>query len=258
MTSIIRVFSVPSQGIVKNSDLNFNDMIVTKDKVVELEYELTVDGKVVDKTTDTTGPLDYIHGENMLLPKFEEALEGLEPEAEFAFTLAPEDGYGEYDPKKKVDIAKSTFEVEGVLMEELLQVGRYIPLLNSAGMVVRGKIDAIHEDKVTMDFNDPMAGKTLNFKGKVVSVRDATEKELTEGLHGEFLPKEGGCCGHHGNGGCCHGKGHEEGHECCHGGEHNGEHECHCHHDGEHEGEHECHCHHDEGEGHHECHCHEK
>ena len=209
-------------------------MIVTKDKVVELEYELIVDGKVVDKTTDTTGPLDYIHGENMLLPKFEEALEGLEPEAEFAFTLAPEDGYGEYDPKKKIDIAKSTFEVEGVLMEELLQVGRYIPLLN------------------------PMAGKTLNFKGKVVSVRDATEKELTEGLHGEFLPKEGGCCGHHGNGGCCHGKGHEDGHECCHSGEHNGEHECHCHHDGEHEGEHECHCHHDEGEGHHECHCHEK
>lgn len=246
MTSIIRVFSVPSQGIVKNSDLNFNDMIVTKDKVVELEYELTVDGKVVDKTTDTTGPLDYIHGENMLLPKFEEALEGLEPEAEFAFTLAPEDGYGEYDPKKKVDIAKSTFEVEGVLMEELLQIGRYIPLLNSAGMVVRGKIDSIHEDKVTMDFNDPMAGKTLNFKGKVVSVRDATEKELTEGLHGEFLPKEGGCCGHHGNGGCCHG------------GELEGEHECHCHHDGEHEGEHECHCHHEEGEGHHECHCHEK
>ena len=85
-----------------------------------------------------------------------------------------------------------------------------------------------------MDFNHPMAGKTLNFSGKVESVRSATEKELTEGLHGEYLPQEGchcggdgcgegGCCGHgdgegcghegHGSGEC----GHHGGHGCCHG-----------------------------------------
>ncbi len=240
-------------------------MNIQKDKVVELEYELTVDGKVVDKTTEMTGPLDYIHGEHMLLPKFESELEGLEPGAEFAFTLSAEEGYGEYDPKRKFDIPKSSFEVDGVLREDLLQIGKIIPLLNSAGAVVQGKIDAISEDKVTMDFNHPMAGKTLNFKGKVLTVRDATEKELTEGLHGEFLPPSGGCC-HHGNGGgCCHkdGKGeggccgghHEDGHECC--GGHDDEHGC-C---GHHDGEHECCGGHEDGhgccEGHeeHECHC---
>ncbi len=223
-------------------------MNIQKDKVVELEYELTVDGKVVDKTSDMTGPLDYIHGEHMLLPKFESELEGLEPGNEFAFTLTAEEGYGEYDPKRKFDIPKSSFEVDGVLREDLLQVGKVIPLLNSAGAVVQGKIDAISEDKVTMDFNHPMAGKTLNFKGKVLTVRDATEKELTEGLHGEFLPPSGRCC-HHGNGGgCCHkdGKGdggccgghHEDGHECC-GGHHEDGHEC-C--GGHHEDGHECHC----------------
>lgn len=217
-------------------------MKIENKKVVELTYELTVDGKVVDRTTEMTGPLDYIHGEHMLLPKFEAELEGLEPESEFAFTLTPEEGYGEYDPKHKFEIPKQSFEIDGKICEDLMQVGKIIPMLNSSGMVVQGLIAAVNDDTVTMDFNHPMAGKTLNFKGKVVSVRDATEKELTEGLHGEFVPKEGGChggCGcHHEDGDheCCHGDGHEGG--CCHGDGHEGE--CHCHGKG-HEGE--CHCH---------------
>lgn len=239
-----------------NTKILYNMKIENK-KVVELTYELTVDGKVVDRTTEMTGPLDYIHGEHMLLPKFEAELEGLEPESEFAFTLTPEEGYGKYDPKHKFEIPKQSFEIDGKIREDLMQVGKIIPMLNSSGMVVQGLIAAVNDDTVTMDFNHPMAGKTLNFKGKVVSVRDATEKELTEGLHGEFAPKEGGChggCGcHHEDGDheCCHGEGHEGG--CCHGDGHEGE--CHCHGEG-HEGhEGECHCH---GEGHEgECHCHE-
>lgn len=231
--------------------LKYNIMKIENNKVVELEYELSVDGKVVDKTTEMTGPLDYIHGTHMLLPKFESEIEGMEPESEFAFTLTPEEGYGEYDSKRKFDIPKSSFEVDGAIREDLLVIGRVIPLLNSSGMVVQGTIAEIHEDTVTMDFNHPMAGKVLNFKGKIVSVRDATEKELTEGLHGEFAPQEGGCCHHGKGGGCCHGEGHGEGdHECCHGEGHGEGHECHCHEEG---GDHECHCH-DEG---HECHCHE-
>ena len=170
-------------------------MKIENKKVVELTYELTVDGKVVYRTTEMTGPLDYIHGEHMLLPKFEAELEGLEPESEFAFTLTPEEGYGEYDPKHKFEIPKQSFEIDGKIREDLMQVGKIIPMLNSSGMVVQGLIAAVNDDTVTMDFNHPMAGKTLNFKGKVISVRDATEKELTEGLHGEFAPKEGGCHG---------------------------------------------------------------
>lgn len=216
-------------------------MKIENKKVVELTYELIVDGKVVDKAT-AEKPLDYIHGEHMLLPKFESEIEGLEPESEFEFTLTPEEGYGEYEPKRKFDIPKESFEVDGTIREDLMQVGKVIPMLNSSGMVVQGLIAAVNDNTVTMDFNHPMAGKTLNFKGKVISVRDATEKELTEGLHGEFAPREDGHC--HGNGGCCHG--HEDGEHECHG-ECNGN----CHHDGNHDGDHEC-CH---GEG--GCHCHE-
>ena len=194
-------------------------------KVVAISYEVETEGEVVDRATEEK-PLDYIQGMHLIIPKLEATLEGMDEGQAFDCTIAPEDAYGEYDLSKVFDIPKSSFEVNGKLREELLEVGRFIPMLNSAGEVCHGMVVEVKDDKVTMDFNAPMAGKTLHFTGKVISVRDATEKELTEGLHGEFLPQEegchrhGGCCGkhgHHGEGeGCCHGEGHGDGEGCCH------------------------------------------
>lgn len=177
-------------------------MKITKDKVVVVSYELSVEGKIVDKAT-AEDPMDYIQGENMLLPRIEAELEGKEAGDCFECIVPPEEGYGEYDLKMVIDLPKESFMYNGQLREDLLQEGKYIPMLNSAGQVCHGLVVSIAEDKVTMDFNPPMAGKTMNFKGQVISVRDATEKELTEGLHGEFLPQQGGChCGGGCNGGC--------------------------------------------------------
>ena len=191
-------------------------MTIGKNKVAALRYELEVDGEIVDKSLETK-PLDYIHGTGMLLEKFEENLEGLGAGDRFEFTLSPEEGYGEADPKKQFDIPMEAFMTDGKVQEDLLKVGNSIPMLNSSGMVCMGIVRAVKEDAVTMDFNHSLAGKTLHFRGEIISVRDATEKELTEGLHGEYLPHEchchGGCHGGcHGEGECEHGEG-----ECGHG-----------------------------------------
>ena len=213
-------------------------MKAEKNRVVVVTYELEVEGKIVDRAGEEN-PLDYIQGTKTLIPKLEEALEGKEPGEEFVCTVTPADAYGEYDLKKVFDIPKDTFVINGQLREDLLQVGAYIPLLNSAGDVCRAMVMDVKEDAVTMDFNAPMAGKTLNFRGKVLEVREATPKELLEGLHGEFLPEEEcgcGCCGHHHHGeGHCHehGEGHCHEHgEGCHGHEHEEGH-CHRHGDGD-------------------------
>lgn len=225
-------------------------MRIEYNKVVEISYEVKVDGKVTDHA-EKDAPLDFIQGQHMLIPRLEEALEGKEPGDRIDCIVLPEDAYGDYDLKKVFDIPKNTFEVNGVLREDLLAVGRYVPMLNGQGEVCHALIVDIKEDSVTVDFNLPMAGKTLEFSIEVISVRDASEKELTEGLHGEFLPREerhcrcgGGCGGHHHNeGGCgCHG---EDG--CgCHSGE--GEGGCGCHSDDSEGG---CGCHGEDG-----CGCH--
>jgi len=223
-------------------------MKIEQNKVVAVGYVLTVDGNTVDQSREGE-PLEYIHGTHMMIPGFEAGLEGLEEGAKTEFDVAPAEGYGEYIDKHKFEIPKSSFVVDGVLREELLVPGTVVPMFNSEGHIIQGTVAEVGDETVTMDFNHPLAGKTLHFAVEVVSVRDATEKELHEGLHGEFLPPpphdgddECGCgCGHHHHGHehgehCHHHDGEE--HECCHG-EHKHDGEC-CHH-GDHEEGHCCH-----------------
>lgn len=187
-------------------------MKIAQNMVVEFSYELEVDGNVVDHTTKEK-PLDYIHGTNSLLPKLEAHIEGMEPGDKFEITLSPADGYGEVDPNRIIDLPKAAFEVNGEVREDLLVPGNTIPMMNSMGGVIPGVVVEVSADSVKMDLNHQMAGKTLHFTGEIVSVREATEKELTEGLHGEFVHSCGcgGCHGHDGDCGCDGGCGEGEG-----------------------------------------------
>lgn len=174
-------------------------MKVEKNKVVAVSYELQVEGRIADKA-GADKPLEYIHGTGMLLPKFEAELEGKEPGESFAFTLAPDEGYGVRNENYVVDIPKAAFMIDGKVREDLLQEGNLIPMLNSDGQVVQGTVVSVGPDSVKMDFNHPMAGKTLNFSGRIESVRDASEKDLEGGCHCGGECKHGECkhdgCGH--------------------------------------------------------------
>ena len=197
-------------------------MKIGQNNVVEFCYELEVDGVVVDHTTQER-PLDYIHGTGSLLPKLEAHIEGMEPGDKFDITLSPADGYGEVDPSRIIDLPKAAFEVNGEVREDLLVVGNTIPMMNSMGGVIPGVVVEVSEDSVKMDLNHQMAGKTLHFTGEIISVREATEKELTEGLHGEYVHTCGGCGGGcHGHEGGCHEGGCHEG-GCHEGGCHDGD-----------------------------------
>ena len=197
-------------------------MKIGQNAVEEFCYELEVDGQIVDRTTKER-PLDYIHGTGSLLPKLEAHIEGMEPGAQFDITLSPADGYGEIDPSRIIDLPKAAFEVNGEVREDLLVPGNTIPMMNSMGGVIPGVVLEVSEDSVKMDLNHQMAGKTLHFTGEVLTVREATEKELTEGLHGEFV-HSCGCGGCHGGDGECGGC---EGGHC--GEEHGSDCGCGCH-----------------------------
>ena len=179
-------------------------MKIAQNTVVEFTYELEVDGQVVDHTVKER-PLDYIHGTGSLLPKLEEHIEGMTAGDKFDVTLSPADGYGEVDPQRVIDLPKAAFEVNGEIREDLLVPGNTIPMMNSMGGMIPGVVIEVTEDSVKMDLNHRMAGKTLHFTGEIVSVREATEKELTEGLHGEYVHTCGGCHGHEGGCGGCGG-----------------------------------------------------
>ncbi len=175
-------------------------MNIDKNKVVALTYELEVEGAIRDKATKEQ-PLDFIFGQGYLLPEFEANVAGKTVGDTFDFTLSPENGYGVYDPKAVLELAKAIFEIDGHIKEGLLTVGNVIPMMTQDGRVIPGKVLEVGDEKIRMDFNHELAGKALHFTGEVVAVRDATDKELEEGLHGERARSCSGNCSDCG-GGC--------------------------------------------------------
>ena len=171
-------------------------MKAEKNKMVAVHYTLTVDGKIADRS-QPEHPLEFIFGTGMLLPKFEAAVEGQEPGFKTSFTLAPADGYGEIIPEAIVDLPKTVFMMDGKIAEDILFVGSQIPMSDASGSRLLGVVKEVGDQTVKMDFNHPMAGKTLNFEVEVVSVRDVTPEDLAS---------QGGCgCGCHECSDECHG-----------------------------------------------------
>ena len=163
-------------------------MKVAQNKMVGVDYKLTVDGQIADQSRPGQ-PLEFIFGTGMLLPKFEEAILDKEVGDKVAFTLEPKDGYGELIAEAIVDLPKSIFMVDGKLAEDILFVGSQAPMSDAQGNRLMGIVKEAGEETVKMDFNHPMAGKTLNFEVEVGSVRDVTPEDL-----------KGGCscgCGDH-------------------------------------------------------------
>jgi len=197
-------------------------------KYVELVYEIFVvngDQQVSVFKFKPEHPDAFVFGLDLsLIEGFQNHIIDLEQGEKFDFTLKPEEAFGVKNPDLVYELEKEIFHVDGKFDHEHIRVGAIVPMMTQEGMRVEGIVTQITDDKVTMDFNHQLAGKTLNFDVEVVSVRDATKKELDEGLHGEYLPLEEE--EHH----CCHGKGnchkHEGDGECCH--KHEGDGEC-CH-----------------------------
>lgn len=176
-------------------------MKVENDKVVALSYQLKVNGEVVDTAT-AQNPLEFLYGRGMLLPRFEQNIDKLNIGQEFEFSIPCAEGYGEVENEAVVELPKSIFEIEGKVDEELLIVGKRLPMLDNEGHSIYGTVLEVHDSHVLMDFNHPLAGADLHFTGKIETVRDASPEELSHGhvhSHGHHHDHdhghEGGGCG---------------------------------------------------------------
>jgi FKBP-type peptidyl-prolyl cis-trans isomerase SlyD len=167
-------------------------------KVVKATYELYINGEggkeeLMEKATEET-PLVWCHGEGMMLPAFEKAMEGKEAGEHFDFVLKAADAYGEYIPEGLMELDKKLFfNGDGEFDSERVYVGAIVPMNTVDGQVVKAQVCEITDDKVTIDLNHPYAGEDLHFKGTILEIRDVTEGELEAIRH----PRHG-CCG----GGC--------------------------------------------------------
>jgi FKBP-type peptidyl-prolyl cis-trans isomerases 2 len=192
-------------------------MSIQNNKMVSVTYDLYVGGEneepeLMEQAT-AQNPLTFCFGIGMMLAEFEKNLHGLKVSDTFDFKIDSKDAYGEYDDENLVDLPRHIFEVDGKLDENMVFVGNVVPLMDSDGTRINAQVVEIGNETIKVDFNHPLAGETLHFKGSVLEVRDATEQELASFMGGGC---SGGCSGC--GGGC--GDDHEaEGSSCGCGGD---------------------------------------
>jgi FKBP-type peptidyl-prolyl cis-trans isomerase SlyD len=153
-------------------------MQVGKDTVVSLTYELSdTDGKMIEKTEE---PIEYLHGGyEGIFPLVEQALAGKSAGEDCQVRLEPDDAFGEYDAELVHLEPRSKFPDE-------IKVGmQFEGRGEESGSALIYTITDIADDKVVVDGNHPLAGRTLTFSCTVQSVRAATAEELQHGhVHG--------------------------------------------------------------------------
>ena len=143
-------------------------------------YEIAPDGtQVTVHQTNADEPECIIFGvtEGVLEP-LEKALDGLQVGETFDVTVTSDKAFGPYDKEKVVDLDREIFVVDGKFDSETVKVGAALPMMTSEGYRIMGRVLNISGDKVTMDFNHPLAGRDVRFCGKVLNARPATEEEL--------------------------------------------------------------------------------
>jgi len=155
-------------------------MNVSVNKMVTLSYVLRADGcegEVIEQTS-TESPLKFVFGIGQMLPAFESNLSGLKQGDDFEMTLSANEAYGEVDEEAIVDLPKEIFFIDGQFDAEQFQPGTHVPMQTSAGQRMNGTVIELNEESLKMNFNHPLAGTDLHFKGNIIEVREATEDEL--------------------------------------------------------------------------------
>ncbi|EPB99997.1 peptidyl-prolyl cis-trans isomerase [Litchfieldella anticariensis FP35 = DSM 16096] len=135
---------------------------------VTLHFTLKLeDGTVVDSTRDKE-PATFQVGDGNLPPGFEFPLEGLTDGDSGRYEILPEHAFGQHNPQNVQLLKREDFE------DIELEVGTVMSFADPAGGELPGVIASIEDDHVEVDFNHPLAGRTLTFEVEVISVRPAT------------------------------------------------------------------------------------
>ncbi len=139
-------------------------MAIKKGDKIKVDYEGKFeDGEVFDASAKHGQPLEFEAGAGMVVKGFDNAVIGMEVNEEKEVTLKPEDAYG-------MPTDEAVQRVPKRMMPPDVEVGSELGIPLENGQTMPAKVIDIIGDMVKIDMNHPLAGKTLIFKIKIISV----------------------------------------------------------------------------------------
>ncbi len=140
-----------------------NQAVVADGKKVSIEYTLKLeDGTTVD-TNVGKKPLTFVIGSHQIIEGLEDALKGMKIGETKHVVVPPEKGYGPINKNAIIEVEKSR-------IPKGAKVGAILKGTDRNGRDFYARVVEIKDKTVLLDFNHPLAGKTLYFDVKVVNI----------------------------------------------------------------------------------------
>tara|TARA_B100000700_G_C15060844_1_gene865693 strand:- start:443 stop:901 length:459 start_codon:yes stop_codon:yes gene_type:complete len=152
---------------VQNAQKKEGKMKVENGNTVSVHYRGTLDdGMEFDNSYDREMPLEFQVGEGRVIGGFDSALLGMQVGEVKNVTIEPDNAYGPIDEQAVATVPRTQFPEE---ME--FAVGGVVQAQNETG-TFRGVISSFTDEEAVIDFNHPLAGKTLNFEIELVDIQE--------------------------------------------------------------------------------------
>lgn len=143
-------------------------MSVSDGREVSIEYTLKLEDKTVVDSNVGEEPFRFIQGAHQIIPGLEKAIDGMKVGDEKSVTIKPEDAYGAVDETAFLEVDKEQVPADA------LEVGAQLQGQDQSGRIFNARVAEVKEKTVVLDFNHPLAGKTLHFDVKILDVKEST------------------------------------------------------------------------------------
>jgi FKBP-type peptidyl-prolyl cis-trans isomerase SlyD len=128
---------------------------------VAFEYTLTLDDGSVVESNVGAEPVEYVHGQDQILPGLQAELDGLEVDEEKSITLEPAQAYGEKNPEAIQEVPSAE------VPEEARKVGAALTVTGLEWPVV---VREVRPETIVLDLNHPLAGQRLTFDVRILTI----------------------------------------------------------------------------------------
>jgi len=159
---VFSYFIVPVEGA--DQSIKEDVPLVIEGKRVRVHYTLTVDGNIIDSSKEGE-PMEIRVGTRQVIPGFENAIKNMKVGEKKSFEVSPEEGYGLEDPKAIHEVSRDKLPPD--LKPE---PGMTLYAKDKNGLPMPIRITEVKKDTVVMNFNHPLAGKTLKFEVEIIEI----------------------------------------------------------------------------------------
>lgn len=126
-----------------------------------------VEGPEFDSASEKE-PLTFVVGSGAIISGVDDAVKGMKVGDKKSVTIAPDKGYGSVNDGLIVTVKRE--QLPQVVSPE---VGQQVRIMRDDGKEAIMMVTEMSGDKVTLDANHPLAGRTLKFDITLVSIEGA-------------------------------------------------------------------------------------